>query len=327
MTIQTPDDIQKLAGAFMRSRIVLTGWDLGVFTALGHGWCEAGAVAEEIGADARATDRLLGALCVLGLVEKKEGKFRNTDVALRWLDADSPDYLSGLGHLSNLYENWGTLTESVRQGGTVLDPDFDNDAKRAAFIEAMHRRAKKDAGELVGMLDLSKTDTVLDVGGGSGVYSMAMCRVKTGLKAVVFDLEPVTKLTQNYVEQGGFSGRITTKPGDYLRDDFGSGYDLAFFSAIVHINNYEENGQLMRSAFAALNPGGQVAVVDFVMDEARLEPEFGAIFALNMLVNTRRGDVFTEGEITNWFADAGFVDITRKKTGPTTAMMLGRKPQ
>jgi SAM-dependent methyltransferase len=202
----------------------------------------------------------------------------------------------------------------------VRDP-----AVTSAFIEAMHRRARGGADLLARALDLSGARRMLDVGGGSGVYSMAFCRANPGLTAVVLDLPQVTPLTRAYVAGEGFSDRVGTMDGDFHHTDFGQGFDFILFSAVAHINSPEENRALVRRAAAALNPGGRVAVQDFLMDEDRVHPLHGAFFALNMLVNTERGDTYTEAEVRGWMEAAGLAGIERLDPGEGASVVVGTK--
>ena len=325
--LNSPDQIDALGSAFWGSRVLLTAYELGVFTKIAEGAVTAPAVAERAAADARATERLMNALCALGLLVKEDGVYRNSEAAARCLVEGGDEYLSTLGHTATLFARWATLTEAVKAGTSVVPAKVTDDGEeREAFIEAMHRRALNKADALIALIDLEGVSRVLDVGGGSGVYAMAFCRAREGLSAVVLDLPEVTPLTRRYVEADGYADRIGTVDGDYLECDFGSGFDLVFFSAIVHSNSADENRTLVDKAFAALDPGGRIAIQDFVMDETRTRPGMGALFALNMLVNTRAGDSFTEGEIRDWLEKAGCQDIERIGTGPFTAMLVGHKP-
>ncbi len=269
----------------------------------------------------------MNALAALGLLIKKDGVFRNSKGAARWLVRGKEDYLATLGHAVGLYKRWATLTDAVKTGAQVVKERLTDDRlEREAFIAAMHRRAIGTADGLVGLLDLTGVTRVLDVGGGSAVYAMALCRAKKDLAVRVLDLPEVTVLTRRYVEAGGFRDRIDTIDGDYLECAFPDGLDMIFFSAIMHSNAPAENQLLIDKAFSALAPGGRIVIQDGVMDDSRTQPGTGALFALNMLVSTPAGDSYTEGEITGWLEKAGCVDISRTDSGPATAMMIGCKP-
>lgn len=324
--ITTAEHILELAMSFQRSRILLSAFDLGVFTAIGAESLDSREIARRIDADARGTDRLLNALCAMRLLYKESFLFRNTPVSLKFLAETSDDYLSNLGHASNLYSSWAHMTASVR-AGTASRSEEKDEFSLNAFISAMHRRARDSAHVLAQKLDLTGINLMLDVGGGSGVYSIAFARSKEDLHSVVMDTSPVTALARSYIAGAGLSDRISTMDGDYHTTEFGGPYDLVFFSAVIHINSMDENRALMRKAFNSLKEGGTIAVQDFIMDEDRVLPAQGAVFALNMLVNTGAGDTYTGAEVRGWLEEAGCADIRRIDTGPHTAMLTGKKPR
>jgi hypothetical protein len=154
---------------------------------------------------------------------------------------------------------------------------------------------------------------------------MAFVRAGRGIDAVVFDLPNVVPLTRNYVESAGYGAQVSTVAGDYRKDDLGGGFDLVFLSAIIHSLPPGENRRLLAKAAAAAEPGGQVVVVDQIMDEDRTGPVPAAMFALNMLVGTGAGDTYTESEVRSWMSDAGLHDVVRKDTPYANAIIVGRK--
>ena len=118
----SPQPILELASAFMQSRALLTACELDLFTVVGEQGGSSAAVAQQLRADARATDRLMSVLCTLRLLTKAAGIYRNTPLAARFLVRESPAYMGGLMHWAHLWESWGTLTAAVRQGGFHPDP-------------------------------------------------------------------------------------------------------------------------------------------------------------------------------------------------------------
>ena len=323
----SPNSIMEMVMGFQKSRILLTGYELGVFTVLGDEIKSSMEVAKILKTDERATDRLMNALCSMNLLEKKEDKFVNTPLTSKFLVKGKPAFMSGLMHSVNLWNSWSTLTDAVRQGTSVLTSHVNERLEDwvISFIAAMHWRACKNAPDLVKELDLSDVSRILDIGGGSGAYTMAMVQAKEGITATIFDLPNVIELTKKYIEDEGLSGKVTTIIGDYNINEFGTGFDLVFLSAIVHANSFEQNSELIKKAVNSLNPKGQIVIQDFVMDQTRTSPPSGAIFALNMLVGTEGGDTYTEDEIRGWLKDAGISDIIRKATDFGTSLIIGRK--
>lgn len=323
----TVDDIQQIARAYHYSRILLTAYELGIFTALADERKTSAEVAAALGTDPRATDRLLNALAILRLLNKEEGRFGNTAAAARYLVKGKPEYMAGLMHGVHLWDAWSTLTDAVRAGTSVFErPGGEAGERRTeAFIAAMHYNAAFRAGRLVEMLDLGRVARVLDVGGGSGIYAMAFVRAREGITATVFDLPHVTPLTRGYVEAEGLSDKIDIVAGDANADPLPRGYDLVLASQLIHSNSPEENAALITNCGTSLNAGGRLVVQDFVVGEGRAGPPRPVIFALNMLVNTEAGDTYTEAEIRRWMEAAGLADVERIGTDFETTLVIGSK--
>ena len=327
--MQNRADILEAASAYRLSRVLLTAMELDLFTQIEDSSRSPSEIAGLIGADPRAIDRLCAVLCGAGLLDRQDGRYGNTPLARRHLVRGSDEYLGGLMHSAHLWTRWTELTAAVRLGQAPAAEEISDRGGEwlEAFIAAMHSRGLSQAPLDIGLLDLQDTSHVLDLGGGSGVFAMAFVQIRPDMRATVFDLPEVVGITRRYIEEAELTPRIGTLAGDYRTDDIGSGYDLVFLSAIVHSNSSSVNATLLRRCADALNPGGQVVVQDFVIDEDRVHPAGAALFALNMLVATSEGDTFTESEIREWMEAAGLVDVVRQDTLTGTAQVIGRKPK
>ena len=325
----SPNTVRELAYGFQSSRILLTAYELSVFTALDDAKKSSGEVAAAIGTDPRATDRLMNALCAMDLLVKKNGRFLNAPIAARYLVSGKPDFMAGLMHTAHLWTTWATLTDAVRAGSAVAIKRSVNkrgDVWLSAFIAAMHDRASKQASGIVSRMDLSGVSRVLDVGGGSGAFAMAFAEANRGITATVFDLPNVIPLTKKYVKQSFRAfHRVKFRTGDYLIDDLGKDFDLVFLSAIVHSNSMNENRNLIKKCSTALRRHGQVVIQDFIMNKDRTSPTHGAFFALNMLVGTKSGDTYSESEVRSWMEEAGLAEITRQDTPYGTTQIIGKR--
>ncbi len=321
------DRLWDTARAFMPSRILLTAIELKLFAALGEGPRTSAEVAAALETDPRATDRLMNALAALGFLNKEGERFSNTPDTDALLVPGRPTYAGeAIAYAATLWRRWSTLTDAVKAGTSVVGEQAgEREDWVSSFISAMHYNASASAPSVVPLIDLTGVERLLDVGGGSGAYSIAFCRAKPDLHAVVFDLPDVVPLTQKYVAEAGLSDRVSTSSGDFSRDELGRDFDLAFISQILHMNSPEENIELFRKCFRALRPGGTIVIQEFVIDEGRTSPVQAAVFALNMLVATRAGDTYTESEIGGWLAEAGFEGMTRADA-PSAAIITATKP-
>ena len=325
----TPESIREIAYAFQGSRILLTAYELGIFSVVSNRKQSSQDVARTLGTDWRATDRLMNALAAMGLLAKEEGTFRNSPSASRFLVPSSPEYMSGLMHTVHLWDTWSTLTKAVKLGTSVPAQQHrreDATTWTEAFIAAMNDRARKQAPVIAAQLTLREGMRVLDVGGGSGAFAIAFVRAKKGVTATVFDLPEVLPLTERYVNAEKLQERIELVGGDYTTDELPGGYDLVFLSAIIHSNSPDQNRKLLQKCARALNPKGNLVVQDFIMDENQTNPPAGAFFALNMLVGTAAGDTYRESEIRDWMKEAGLSEINRIETPFGSAQVRRSKP-
>lgn len=310
---QSFSDLMETMRGFQESRILLTAVELDIFTAVGSG-ATAEQVSKKLGTNSRATATLMNALVALGALTKKEGTFHNTPDTARYLVAGSPDYArSALMHTVHLFNSWATLTDCVRAGTAVIPPGVDKQDQKwtESFIAAMHRGAEATAVQVVHAVGVRGVRRLLDIGGGSGAYSIAFAKASPGLRAEVLDLASVVPIAQKHIDEAGLADRVTTRIGDLTVDEFGQGYDLILLSAICHMLDPEQNLDLFRRCHRALAPGGRIVIRDFILEPDKTAPKWVALFAVNMLVGTKGGSTYTEAEYRSWLTGAGFQRFTR----------------
>ena len=322
-----PDALNDRIRAFQESRVILTALELDLFTLLGDG-ARADAAAAKMGTDPRATEMLLNALVATGLLLKRENVFRNAPAAARYFCATSPDNARpALLHTAHLWYRWSNLTGCVRAGTAVAPQEtVDRGAEwTEAFIAAMHRNATERAPLVIRAVGAAGIRRMLDVGGGSGAYSIAFAQVNPALMADILDVAAVVPIAQQHIDKAGVGDRVSVRVGDLRSDHLGQDYDLAFVSAICHMLSPEENLDLLGRCYRALASVGRIAIQDFILEPDKTAPKSGALFALNMLVGTRAGSSYSELEYTHWLNRAGFRDIRHVRLpGPTGLMMASR---
>jgi SAM-dependent methyltransferase len=310
-------EFTKLWGGFRVSRVVLTANNYGIFDHL-KTRKTAGDIARTISADPRATEILLDAVTSVGLLKKSGGKYRNSGTAGMFLVKDSHLYQGDmLRHADGLWKSWSGLDEVVKTGL----PNRSGGRDYGSFIRAMHNNAVIRAKEAIQAIDLKGVKRALDLGGGPGTYSMELAR--KGIDVTLFDLPEAITIAKEIVSEQGIDN-IRFAAGDFHSDDIGAGYDLVFISQIVHSLSIGESLALIAKARDALGPKGRIVIHEFLLEKDRAHPVPGALFSVNMLVNTAAGRSYTIREMRGWLAKAGFRGI-RTKTLGETVMVTGKR--
>ena len=318
-----PDRLDQMIRGYMPSRCILTALELDIFTAVGDG-----ANAEQIGtrvhANARAVGMLLNALVALGLLSKSGNDYRNQPESARFFVQGSQDnHRNGLLHTANIWHRWSTLTDAVRSG-TRIPIGRDTPEWTRNFIAAMQRNAKERAPLVVKALGTAGVHRILDLGGGSGAYSIALAKACPDAQCEILDIPEVVPLAAEYVSQAGVSAQVSPRAGDMLQDDFGSGYDIIMLNAICHMFSEEQNRDIFRRARQALAANGRLVVQDFILNPDKTGPQQAALFSLNMLVATRDGASYSESEYTRWMEAAGFTGVCRINLPGPSDLIVGR---
>ncbi len=317
---KTPRDIGWLRriSAFSPSRIILTSNNYRIFDYLDGRGRTAAALSKIIRTDGRATELLLNSLAAIGLLEKRGGNYRNAWVASRYLVKGKADYQGDiLTHNDVLWDNWSGLDEVVKTGRPYRKAH-----DHESFILGMHNLALQKVKGVMKNLDLKGMKKVLDLGGGPGTYSLAFAKKK--MDVTLLDFPDTLRISKRVITSAGMEKDIRLLPGDFMKDKLGSGYDMIFISQIFHAYGPDECTALLRKCRASLQKGGRVVVQEFYLEESRTSPLQGAVFAINMLVNTPHGRTYTPNEMSAWMKRAGFTGIA-KKILDETVLMIGTK--
>lgn len=304
-------------GGFRASRVILTANNYRIFDQL-NSPKTAGEIARAISTDPRATEILLDAVTSLGLLKKSGGKYRNTAITKTFLVKSSDLYQGDmLRHADSLWKSWSALDEVVKTGLPVRSGERDH----GSFIRAMHNNAVFRAKDAISAIDLKGVTRALDLGGGPGTYSMELARNK--IIVTLFDLPETLEIARQMIgEQKTKNVRFIG--GDFHSDDIGNGYDLVFISQIIHSLSIDETTALLSKSRKALNPSGTIAIHEFLLEKNRSFPVPGALFSVNMLVNTPAGRSYTVEEMKGWLTKTGFKGIKAKALGETV-VVTGRK--
>ncbi|RPI23824.1 MAG: methyltransferase domain-containing protein [Acidobacteria bacterium] len=329
---QNPNDfaeqIDRMANGYRDAQVLLTANRLGIFPLLEESPQTVPEMAKALGATVRALQILCDALVAVRLLRKTGDRYENSDAARHCLLPSSPAPRTAiLLHNARLYARWGKLYQVAKSGRPVSDDQIDPDlsSTEADFARAMADSARGVMRVTADALVLGRATRLLDVGGGPGLYSIEFARRYPQLHCVIMDNEATLRITRQNISQAGLEDRVTTLPGDALEDDLRGPYDIIFVSNLIHSFSFNQNAMLIRKCAENLNARGLLCVKDFFLEPDRTSPVWAALFAVNMLVNTEKGNCYTVAEVSSWLEKAGLVVDPVRMITPQTGLLTGRK--
>jgi predicted O-methyltransferase YrrM len=320
-----PDRIFQLTTGAWATALAGAGVTHGIFTRLSSGPATAADVAQRTGLSPRGARTLLDGLTGLGLLTTSEGRYANAPDADAYLVEGRPRYLGAyVAFGASDIGRWADLAEVVRTGvpthpDTAEVPDNPFWERLVPAILALAAPVAEQAARSLSVADGGPL-SLLDIGGGSGIWSIVFLRANREARARQLDWANVNRIARRIVDGAGVGDRFETVDGDFRTTDLGqAAHDVVVLSNIAHQESPSSNRELFGRIQSALKPGGVLVISDFVVDDGRAGPPFALLFASVMLLNTRQGSTYTASEFREWLGGAGFSSVQLEKTpGPTT---------
>lgn len=300
-------------GYYWEAKIFLTSVKLDIYTPLADGPKNSKAIAEAIQSDPAYLERLLDALVSIGVLRQSEAGYENVPQLAEFLVKTSRFYMGELMLLQDAeWDHWGKLEEIVRSGRPPMVGNiFMNRPELGkTVLSVLDRMAQRVAPGLAEKIDLSKSQSFIDIGGGAGTFSIAFCKRYAHLKGALFDLPDTLQLTQEKINTAGLKDRMTLYPGNFNKDPIPGSYDVVFLSDILHYQTAEENAALIQKLYRICKPGGKMIVKDMFINSDKSAPGWNAVFSIHMLVYSEKGRCFKGEAVHSWLEKAGFQEIT-----------------
>jgi hypothetical protein len=305
--------LQEMSRAFTQSAALLAAIDLGLFTAVAAGFDTTETFAQHAGITEMNADRLMTVCSACGLLLWRAGRYENAADVDRFLVEGKPGYAGPwLGFARRDWKKWGELTHFLRDT-SALRPigDYENmTVEQARSYHAATSSVGFGAGRrFARQVDLSSRRMMMDLGGGSGAYSIVAVQQFPGLRAVVFDLPPVAVIAGETIQAHGVGDRVHASAGDFTRDALPADCDVALMASNLPQYGRDIIRGVIRRAHDALLPNGEMHLIGEMLDDDRSGPADAAIWGLWEAMANSTGTTHTRGECVDYFRDAGFADV------------------
>jgi acetylserotonin N-methyltransferase len=188
----------------------------------------------------------------------------------------------------------------------------------------MHSHSVPAAFGMIQSCDFSSLKRVLDVGGGSGCFAIALARHDSAIACTIMELPTICELAQQYIDEAGVSAQVDTIVVDMFRQDWPTGYDGHFFSNVFHDWSVETCLELARKSYAALPVGGSIILHEMLLDDSGTAPAPAVAFSLLMAMGTK-GQQFTFAQLADILQQAGFINIRWQPSYGYYSLVRGEK--
>lgn len=309
-----PDDVLELFLGFWISRTVMAAVELGVFDLLDDEWLTLDDAQARLSLSGRPARALLDTCVATGLLEKADGRYRNTPSANRYLAAGSEYSLRNYVLDERwCWPAWGRLEDALRADAQLVPEDEEgyHAFPEDFFLDFLHGHSLSMGERLAAAVDFGAARRIMDVGGGSGAVSIALCRANPGLEAVVVDQPPVTAKAAGHIAAAGLSDRVGTWPANIFEDPLPEDCDAAVLANVLHDFSPGRAQEILGRVVAALPSGGRVVILEIVPDEERRSPPLAVAFSVAMIVNTAGGDAHTPSQYRAWLEAAGLTGVVQ----------------
>lgn len=328
----TPQRIIEDLWAGWRAQTLVAGIELDLFTHIAAGKHTVEEIARSASGSEHSTRRLLDALVSLGYLNKEGNRYGLEPISEKFLIRDEGPYVGGMAYTTKFtWETWSHLTDVVRSGRSIDSHDTEESGRKffpklVATLFPMNFGAARAAVNALPQKTRNRIRGILDVAAGSGVWSIGFAQAISEAHVTVVDFPEVTPITRQFTERFGLSNKYDYIEGNMRDVDFGSErYDLVILGHIIHGEGKIWGKKLLMKSYRALKDGGLLLIADFLPNDTRTGPVIPLLFALNMLLLTENGDVFTMREYHEWLTEIGFKEVTTSEAPAPSPLILATK--
>jgi ubiquinone/menaquinone biosynthesis C-methylase UbiE len=322
--VVTPEPILKIATGFMAAKHLFAASELGLFEALADGPVALEALAKHMAVPPRTAAIVAAAMVSLGLIHEDGSLYRNSEAAEAFLAGKAETglrpFLRFLDSIS--YPLWQKFIDAVQSGqGQVQFGKFDREQQQvfSAGVEALTARV---AAALATNYDFSRHQRLLDVGGGTGSFLLAVLRSCPVLHGTLFELPGACAVARQRLAVQPEGQRIDIIEGNVFSDPLPGDHDVMLVANTVHVFSQAHNLELFKKLRAIATSGGRLLLVDLWTDPTHSQPPAAALMSGEFLVMAGEGQAYSEQEAEHWMRKTGWRKLERKALAGATSLIV-----
>lgn len=307
--------------------LIIASANIGVFDCLKKQSKALSEIEKELKIEENRIEPILNALTANKIISKDEkGYFLDEykEVLLKDSEQNQVGYINFAQTMMKKYQNLENAIKDKEFATNNFKELTEDNAE--SFMQGMEANAIPQAKFLTENYNF-QNHSILDIGAGAGTYLITVAQKYKNVTGKMIDLPEMVKIQNRKIKKEDLEQRVVSEECDY-NINFPTGkYDDVFLFAIVHQEPKENLNKLLSNIYNVLKPNGRLFLTSFFLNEDKISPEFSVQFAVEMLMNSNNGKVYTHNEIERLLRENKFKEIERINEIPSPATLYIAKKQ
>ncbi|NGX60487.1 MAG: 3-hydroxy-5-methyl-1-naphthoate 3-O-methyltransferase [Chlamydiae bacterium] len=330
----TDEKLQLITGQILVGQAILLAYKLGLFKCLSNGPKSLDELVLSMNLSERSIQSLISCAAALDFVKFNSGKYSLSLIGNKYLNENKTEYYGSVLDLlieQNEIMSLSSVERAILQNTPQVDNGIDIFSDRMGlgntnkFVSALHHKAFAPAFHWPTLLNLNPYKKLVDIGGGSGIHTIAACKFNSSLRGLVCDRKPVLEHSNAYIDAFQLNDRVSTTEIDLWEGDYFPEGDICFFGDIFHDWDPGKCLVLAKKCFNTLPKDGLIILHEMLFNEQKTGPFLTSAYNLKMMLWTE-GQQFSFSELKTILKKTGFYKIRKIKSLGNWSIVIGEKP-
>lgn len=314
-------NFKSMINSYKLTNLIITANNIGLFNCLTEDDKNIEQIAKELDVMINRIEPILNGLVFYKIISKNKNGYYLDEYKDVLLGSSKFNQIGYINFAQTIMEKYNNLENAIKNKNLSIS-NFKKLTNQQAenFIQGMNANAIPQAEYIASKYNF-ENHTILDIGAGAGTYLINVSKKYKSVVGTMIDLPQVSEIQNRNIEKSNLQDRLKSVPCDY-NNNFPNGfYDDVFLFAVVHQEPKENLKRLFKNIYNILKPNGRLFLTSFFLNEDKISPEFSVQFAIEMIVSSQNGKVYTHSEITDLLKDCNFSNIERIDEIPSPATL------
>ncbi len=312
--------LKEMINGYKLTYLIISANEIGIWDCLSEQSKDLSQIAKDLKVEESRLEPILNALTNQKIISKDKNGYYLAQFNKVLNKNSKYNQLGYINFAQTIMAKYQNLAETVKNKEFATEQFKELTEKEAeSFMQGMEANAIPQA-EFIANTYHFENHKILDVGAGAGTYLITMAKKYKTVTGKMIDLPEMVKIQNKKIKKAELQLQITAEECNYNEKFPAEKYDDVFLFAVVHQESKENLDKLLKNIYSVLEPEGRLFLTSFFLNEDKISPEFSVQFAVEMLMNSNNGKVYTHSEIQDLMIQNKFKEIKRidEIPGPAT---------